>query len=194
MSLAHLPITVTASTLPSPARDSAVQTGLQGIQAVSIVPGSDRTLTFSGQNPPRLFLPGALLLSDPVQAERSRTVTSRSASTSHRHHDDLDAAYAAQQNSYVAAGDATATEKHSPIPTPSHPGPFLTAVDVLRARRKSTGLIVAFGDSITDGAEPPENANHRWPDILASRLITPKGPNKFAVTDAGNWRATKSFR
>ncbi len=33
------------------------------------------------------------------------------------------------------------------------------------------GTIVAFGDSITDGAASTADTNRRWPDVLASRLL-----------------------
>ena len=147
----------------------------------AIVAGSDRTLTFSGK-PTVSILPGALVLSDPVQlavpvlgnlsvslffADTTMTTTLH---------------YSAQQHSYVAAGDATSSETLTNPQTVTS-WSFLTAVDVLAP--ESTGLIVAYGDSITDGAKSAMDQNHRWPDILASRLITAKGPNKFAVVDAG---------
>ncbi|HEV7827102.1 MAG TPA: SGNH/GDSL hydrolase family protein [Mycobacteriales bacterium] len=43
---------------------------------------------------------------------------------------------------------------------------FLTGVSVTGP----AGTIVAFGDSITDGAITTVDANHRWPDLLADRL------------------------
>jgi lysophospholipase L1-like esterase len=45
----------------------------------------------------------------------------------------------------------------------------------------ATGTIVAFGDSITDGAASTPNANHRWPDFLAARLA----PLGLSVVNAG---------
>lgn len=149
--------------------------------AGAITPGSDRAVTFSGK-PTVSILPGALVLSDPVRlavpvlgnlsvslffADTTMTTTLH---------------YSAQQNSYVAAGDATSSETLAD-PQAVTSWSFLTAVDVLAP--EDTGLIVAFGDSITDGAKSAMDLNHRWPDILASRLITPKGPNRFAVVDAG---------
>jgi lysophospholipase L1-like esterase len=35
--------------------------------------------------------------------------------------------------------------------------------------------VVAFGDSITDGAASTPDANHRWPDVLAKRLVQAGG-------------------
>jgi lysophospholipase L1-like esterase len=55
--------------------------------------------------------------------------------------------------------------------------PFLVGVDVANA--KATGVIVTFGNSITDGAGSTRDANRRWPNVLAERLLTssesPKG-------------------
>jgi lysophospholipase L1-like esterase len=60
---------------------------------------------------------------------------------------------------------------------------FVDAVSV----RSSTarGTIAAFGDSITDGAASTDNANHRWPDFLAERLIAqPGGPTYSVVAES----------
>ncbi len=45
----------------------------------------------------------------------------------------------------------------------------------------AAGTIVAFGDSITDGAASTPDANHRWPDFLAERLA----PLGLSVVNAG---------
>jgi lysophospholipase L1-like esterase len=47
-----------------------------------------------------------------------------------------------------------------------------------------TLAVVAFGDSITDGARSTADTNSRWPDQLARRLATRKGP-AVAVLNAG---------
>lgn len=151
------------------------------VGAGAIAAGSDRALTFSGK-PAVSILPGALVLSDPVKlvvpvlgdlAVSLFFADTTMTSTLH---------YSAQQNSYVAAGDATAAASLTDPQTVTS-WSFLTAVDVQAPA--STGLIVAYGDSITDGAKSAMDANHRWPNILANRLIAAKGPNKFAVVDAG---------
>ena len=59
---------------------------------------------------------------------------------------------------------------------------FLTGVDVMAPA--DAAAIVAFGDSITDGARSTVDANHRWPDILAARLAA-AGGRKLGVLDAG---------
>ena len=44
--------------------------------------------------------------------------------------------------------------------------------------------LVAFGDSITDGARSTIDTNNRWPDVLARRLAARKGTG-VAVLNAG---------
>jgi lysophospholipase L1-like esterase len=46
---------------------------------------------------------------------------------------------------------------------------FLAGVDV--HSRSEGGSVVALGDSITDGQTATINANHRWPDFLAARIV-----------------------
>jgi len=45
-------------------------------------------------------------------------------------------------------------------------------------------VIVAIGNSITDGAASSADSNSRWPDVLARRLLASKEPAK-AVVNAG---------
>ena len=47
------------------------------------------------------------------------------------------------------------------------------------------GAIVAFGDSITDGAASTVDTNSRWPDVLARRLLASPAPARVAVLNAG---------
>ncbi len=64
---------------------------------------------------------------------------------------------------------------------------FLSRLDV--SAPASTGAIIAFGDSITDGTASVANSNHRWPDLLAARLAKDKAANATAMLNeaiAGN--------
>jgi lysophospholipase L1-like esterase len=56
---------------------------------------------------------------------------------------------------------------------------FLTMVEVQTAQ--PTGVVVALGDSITEGALSTANAFRSWPDQLADRLA----PHHWAVVNAG---------
>ena len=49
----------------------------------------------------------------------------------------------------------------------------------------TSGAIVTFGDSITDGAASTPETNSRWPDVLARRLLASPAPMKMGVLNAG---------
>jgi lysophospholipase L1-like esterase len=46
-------------------------------------------------------------------------------------------------------------------------------------------LLVAFGDSITDGARSTAETNHSWPALLAARLAANKATANIAVANLG---------
>jgi lysophospholipase L1-like esterase len=60
---------------------------------------------------------------------------------------------------------------------------YLSSIDVLAAPK--AGLIVALGDSITDGALSTANADRMWPALLAARLQANKATAKFAIVNEG---------
>jgi lysophospholipase L1-like esterase len=60
---------------------------------------------------------------------------------------------------------------------------YLTGVDVAGSGENDRGAVVAFGDSITDGAVSTVDANHRYPDVLAERLVAAGHP--MGVLNAG---------
>jgi lysophospholipase L1-like esterase len=75
----------------------------------------------------------------------------------------------ATATSYRAEGDHLADTSAAAFTETSHSWYFLTGVDVLdRSPRRDT--VVAFGDSITDGAGSTLDADNRYPDELAERL------------------------
>jgi lysophospholipase L1-like esterase len=59
---------------------------------------------------------------------------------------------------------------------------FLDAVDVMAPA--NTRVIVAFGDSITDGTASTLNGDDRWPNALSRRLHAVYG-NRISVVNAG---------
>jgi lysophospholipase L1-like esterase len=79
------------------------------------------------------------------------------------------------------SGDFTASVDGSPFQTPIRQWFFLASVDVLAPNDASA--IVAFGDSIIDGAGSTYDANARWPDFLARRLVAADKP--FGVLNQG---------
>lgn len=46
-------------------------------------------------------------------------------------------------------------------------------------------IVVAFGDSITDGSLFAIGTYQRWPDILGRRLAAEPGPQRLSVVDTG---------
>ena len=73
--------------------------------------------------------------------------------------------------SYLSAngsGDVAADETRAPFTGTTTSMFWLKAIDVLSS--SSTGTIIAFGDSITDGSCSTLDAHDRWQDWLAVRL------------------------
>lgn len=158
----------------------AVHVALRG-SGSSIVPGSDRPVTFNGRA--SVSVPAnALMLSDPVKlnmpagGELAISIFIPKEATGAGIH------YSAQQTAYIGTGNLTrASSFDNPATVTSWV--FLTGVDVLAPQAAST--VVAFGDSITDGARSTVDANRRWPDVLAARLLTSRGVKPLGVLDAG---------
>ena len=147
----------------------------------AIAPGSDRALTFSGRS--SVTIPAnAEVLSDPVSlqvpagADLAISIFLPHPATGSGIH------YSAMQTSYVGPGDLTAAASFSSS-KPLHSWVFLKGVDVRAPQAGSA--VVAFGDSITDGARSTDNANHRWPDMLAGRLRARNGAPPVGVVNAG---------
>lgn len=81
----------------------------------------------------------------------------------------------------VAAGDQTKNETLQEPQTVSG-RPLLTGVSVLTKRPPR--VIVAMGDSITDGSRSTPDALHGWPEVL-SRRLGEKSPGAYALLNAG---------
>jgi lysophospholipase L1-like esterase len=136
-----------------------------GATGTTIVPATDRAVTFGGTRSP-LIPPGAPLLSDPVRLTvpaRTDLVVSIYVPAPTQ----VTSLHAfANTGNVVAAGnvaDDTAVSGRQ-----VGQWYFLSAVSV-RADR-GTGAVVAFGDSITNGSAAEADTNHRWPDLLANRM------------------------
>ncbi|MCW3819645.1 SGNH/GDSL hydrolase family protein, partial [Micromonospora sp. DR5-3] len=59
---------------------------------------------------------------------------------------------------------------------------ILAGVDV---RTEVDGAVVCFGDSITDGTGSTPDADRRWPDRLAARMLAGPPEERFGVLNAG---------
>ncbi len=146
-----------------------------------IVPGSDHVVTFSGRANVSIP-PNALVLSDPIKlnvpanGDVAVSIFIPEATAGAGIH------YAAEQTSYLGQGDLTGAVS-IPEPATITSWVFLTGLDVSAPEAAST--VVAFGDSITDGAHSTIDANRRWPNILADRLSAKSARKQIAVLDAG---------
>ena len=147
----------------------------------AIDPASDRELKFGGRS--RVEIPaGAVVLSDPITVKVPEL--SDVAISLYLPGKVMGAGvhYSSQQTSYIAEGNVTgAATLENPETFTSWV--FLTGLEVQAPA--TAGSIVTFGDSITDGARSSVDGNHRWPDMLASRLAARKGGTKFGVVNMG---------
>jgi lysophospholipase L1-like esterase len=142
---------------------------------------TDRAITFGGRATVTLR-PGAVVYSDavdlPIPALTDLAISlwvqdTIRATTRHA---------AAHQSSYVSPrGDFTSAVRLTPVATITQ-WMWLAGVDVTNPA--ATGVIVAIGNSITDGTGTTLNANTRWPDVLARRLLGSSEPPK-GVVNAG---------
>lgn len=89
---------------------------------------------------------------------------------------------AALQTAYLAAGDK-ADAGVFPAGSRGDSRYFLTDVEVEAAA--GTGTIVVVGDSIADGIGSTQDANARWPDVLAQGLRQAGARPAVAVVNAG---------
>jgi lysophospholipase L1-like esterase len=147
----------------------------------AIVAGSDRALLFNGR-PAVAIPPGAQMLSDPVDLDIPQlgdlAVSIHIAAETGQlttHATGLHTTYVASGN--VAAQpmltDATMTRSYY----------FLSAVEITAPT--DAGAIVAYGDSITDGATSTNDANASWPSALAARILSAPGAPKLTVLNQG---------
>ncbi len=147
----------------------------------AIDPSTDRPITFNGR-PSVIIRAGSYMVSDavtlaiPALADVAISLfVADTTRLSTRH------ALGLQTNYVSAPGDFAGAASVAPDTTLQF-WPFLAGVDVVNP--SVTGVIVAIGNSITDGARSTPDSNSRWPDVLARRLLTSKEPRK-AVVNAG---------
>ena len=153
----------------SPLRIGRASIGLR-IRGASIAAGSNRPLLFNGEAGV-IIQPGGAVRSDPVpikvMARQDLAVSLYLPDAEvkpSQHAGALVTSYAAAAN----AGDRSSVESAEPFTETMTTMPWLKAIDVQSA--SSAGVIVAFGDSITDGTCATLDAHDRWEDWLAVRL------------------------
>jgi lysophospholipase L1-like esterase len=143
---------------------------------------SANAMTFNG-NPTITIPAGGMAVSDPaalaVPAGGDLTVSIFLPAQTISHVSFHNAAY---QTNFLATGNVVgARTLTSPRKVTSWY--FLKAIDVKTAG--TTGAVVAFGDSITDGTGSTLNMNMRWPDVLARRLHGDKKTAELSVLNEG---------
>jgi lysophospholipase L1-like esterase len=131
----------------------------------AIVPGSDRKLSFGGENMATIAA-GAVLFSDPVGlgvAPLADLAVSLYLPSEILNDFQITGRYARQTNYISPPGDFMAASV-MPIASLTSDWFFVCGVDVLASA--DTGGIVALGDSLTDGNISTMDAFCRWPDQL----------------------------
>ncbi len=141
-----------------------------------IVAGSDRPLLFNGK-PKCAIGPGVALVSDPVDLTFAPLATLAislyfpvETGPPNTHSTGL-------HITYISKGDATAEPAIADPLLTTASYYWLSSIDVLAPAKAAA--IVAFGDSITDGAQSTVNTDHSWPALLAARLA--KNPKTAAI-------------
>ncbi|WP_157574758.1 SGNH/GDSL hydrolase family protein [Jiangella muralis] len=89
---------------------------------------------------------------------------------------------AAHSTGWIATGDHTTAPSGSSFPQATTSFWFLDGLDV---RGATPGAVVFLGDSITDGSGSTRDANRRWPDYLADRMLQQPRPLRFGILNAG---------
>ena len=174
-----------------PVTFSDVYVGLQ-LGSAELVRGTNKAVTFSG-NQAVTVQPGDSVWSDSVtlpfvNANNHDLLDGRKLAVSF-HIPEASGPMTwhakALQTSYVTlpgSGVQTHDERETNFPYSTASWFFLDAVD-MRAPA-DTKVVVAFGDSISDGTFSTMNGDDRWPDVLARRLRHQYG-NKVVVLNAG---------
>jgi lysophospholipase L1-like esterase len=146
-----------------------------------IVAGSDRALSFNGK-PGCTVGPGMVILSDPVDLNVA-PVSDLAVSLYFPGETGPPTSHATGlHTTYVKDGDVTGQAAMADAAT-TQSYYFLAGIDVVAPANAS--LIVAFGDSITDGARSTPETNHSWPALLAARLADRKATANIAVGNMG---------
>ncbi len=147
----------------------------------AIDPATDRPLTFTG-NTGVTVPPGAEFVSDPLDfpvpplSDLAVTFHLDAAPTRETGHP------GSRATSYYIHGDRVSAAN---LADPKHVDHWylVAAIDVQAA--PGAGVVVALGDSITDGHGATTNGNDRWTDVLAARLQAAPETRNIAVSNQG---------
>ncbi len=149
---------------------------------VGIAAGTDRALTFGGKSS-FTVMSGVVVVSDPVDLDvpaLSDLAVSlffpRDTGTPATHSTGLRPTYVSTEGDFTGASEF-------PLAGTTQQYYWLSSVEV--AAPEDAAAIVAFGDSITDGARSTPDTNHAWPALLAARLGRNKATANLAVVNEG---------
>jgi lysophospholipase L1-like esterase len=144
----------------------------------TIDPASDRVVTFGGRRTVSIQ-PGMPMLSDPIPMAAAALDTLVISMFVPRTTGPTATHPSGSATTYIVDGDETSAPKLKDA-TRSTARFFISGIEV---DHDGAQTVVAFGDSITDGAFSTDDANRRWPDLLAERLA--KFSRPIAVVNAG---------
>jgi lysophospholipase L1-like esterase len=163
------------------------------VRGAALAAGLVKPVTFAGKDQVTIA-PGASVESDPValHVEALQDVAVSlfvsGADVQPSQHNN------AQVTSYLTdngGGDQSASEDGKPFAAKTTSMFWLKSIDVMSAGR--AGVIVAFGDSITDGTCTTLDAHDRWEDALAERLALAKKVTHAVINEGiGGNTATSS--
>ena len=151
-------------------------------KGAAIVAGSSHPLTFGGLASP-VIPAGAILASDPVELKLKAFSdlvidlylpddTSAWKSPLTVHPASWQVNFVSTEGNHVGSSSfpvATTTAYRRGDGLASASSFFLGRVEVTSS--KPTNVLVAFGDTITDGTQSGTDANRRWPNLLDARLV-----------------------
>lgn len=154
----------------------AAQLAIQ-TSGAAIIPGTSRPLKFSGL--PTISIPaGAVALSDPIdlavatQTKLSISIYFPENTGPATHVEGIN------KNTYITGAGNFTGALNLPGIEPVATNYFLSAVEV--SARKNSGVVVAFGDSVTSGA-----TSTNWPAFLFARLNANYNTQKLSVVNQG---------
>jgi lysophospholipase L1-like esterase len=154
----------------------------QGGSTVNTVAASSAGLTFGGRESVKIPA-GALAISDPINITLpAQADLAVSFFLPQQKISQLSQHGSADQTSYVVDGNVVGAKQFD-TPKEIRSWVFVKDVDVEAPAHSSA--VVAFGDSITDGAFASNNQNARWPDVLARRLLADKHTADMGVLNEG---------
>jgi lysophospholipase L1-like esterase len=174
-----------------PVTFDGVFAGLQW-SAAAVAPGTNQPVRFAGKAAVTIA-PGEMVWSDAVtlpfvQTPAQKLLSGRKLAVSfHVAGDSGPMTWHAKAltTSYVSApgaGSKGQAEDESAFPFSTTSWYFLDAVDAMAPA--GTRVVVAFGDSITDGTASTLNGDDRWPNALSRRLHAAFG-DRVVVVNAG---------